>query len=515
MYIWTFQRFCISIKIKLDFMYSLGLDIGSSSIKAVLIDRFSGKEIASTANPKSEMSIESRHSDWAEQDPEVWWKHVCTSIKELLRDTSIDSKEISSIGIAYQMHGLVLIDSGHNVLRPSIIWCDSRAVSIGEHALVALGEDYCFSNLLNGPGNFTASKLKWVMENEPGIFERIHKILLPGDFIAMKLTGEVNTTISGLSEGVFWDFKENSISQELMDYFGFDFNLIPDVVPTFGIHGKVTDKAAKETGLSAGIPITYRAGDQPNNALSLNVFHPGEIAATGGTSGVVYGVTDQKLADRKSRINSFAHVNHTPTSTRIGQLLCINGAGSQYAWMRKQVAVNGQDYSKMEAKASKVPIGSENLLVHPYGNGAERMLNNKQSGGRISGLQFNTHTREHLFRAALEGIAFSFVYGMECMSTLGIHPQTIKVGNDNLFQSDIFTSTISTLVGCEIQVLKTNGAAGAARAGRLALGDFDAPEDATLTSELIKIDRPSKNTEMYQNAYSNWLETLNRIIEHN
>ena len=391
-------------------MYYIGYDLGSSSVKAALIESNTGKTIGVTNYPEKEMAIFAEQPGWAEQDPNLWWKNCCQVTQKLLAKTGVSSHKIKGIGIAYQMHGMVLVDRDQQVLRPSIIWCDSRAVDIGNNAFHGVGEDKCVSHLLNSPGNFTLSKLKWVKENEPEIFDKVDKLLLPGDYIAMRLTGETSTTISGLSEGIMWDFKENRPADWLFEYMGINTDVIPTIVPTFSDQGKVTKKAADEIGLPEGIPVLYRAGDQPNNALSLNAFEPGEIAATGGTSGVVYAITDSTKTKESLRINSFAHVNYTKEAPRIGKLLNINGAGIQYSWMKQNMANTNDSYSDMNKLAASVPFGSEGLRILPFGNGAERMLNNQSKGARISNLNFNLHKKEHLFRAALEGIAFSFVY---------------------------------------------------------------------------------------------------------
>jgi len=493
-------------------MYSLGYDLGSSSIKLALTEHKTGSVIKLMSYPNTEMAILAPKEGWAEQDPNTWWKYFCEATQKLLQQTEINPRDIKSIGIAYQMHGLVMLDKNLSVLRNSIIWCDSRAVQIGDKALSDLGQEYCYNNLLNSPGNFTASKLKWVKENEPELFEKIDKVMLPGDYIAFKLSGELSTTVSGLSEGMLWDFKNHKVATTLLDYYGFDQNLIPKVVDTFGIQGKVNTKAAEETGLTAGTVISYRAGDQPNNAMSLQVLNPGEIAATGGTSGVVYGVTDKIAADKKSRVNAFAHVNHSPSQTRIGQLLCINGAGSQYAWIRQQIGLADESYTEMENKISEIPVGSEGLRILPFGNGAERMLNNIRTGAQFSNVQFNIHTRSHFFRAALEGIAFSFVYGIKAMHDLGVYPNNIKVGNDNLFQSETFAQTICNLLNCNIEMMNTTGAIGAAKASRVGLGDFNSAEDAIDSTETIKTYKPINTNGEYNDAFENWEKTLDLIL---
>lgn len=494
-------------------MLSIGYDIGSSSIKAALVDLDTGSTIDLVQYPKVEMKIHSSQSGWAEQNPKDWWEAVCNCTASLLSRNSVDRSLIKSIGISYQMHALILIDKNYKVLRPSIIWCDSRAIEIGNTAYDKLGELYCNESLLNSPGNFTASKLKWVKDYEPDIFDKIYKVLLPGDYITMKLTGELSTTITGLSEGVFWNFKEGKIADKLVDYLGISDDLFPDVKSSTELYGVVSNKASKETGLPAGIAVSYKAGDQPNNAMSLSVLNPGEVAATGGTSGVVYGVVDKLISDNQNRINSFAHVNHKNDNIRIGQLLCINGAGSQYAWIKNQLTSETKSYKDLEEAIGKIPVGSDDLRIIPFGNGAERMIQNKLTGAQVNNLQFHLHTKTHLIRAALEGIAFSFIYGIKVLEELGLDIKKIKVGNDNLFQSDIFSMTISNLLKTEIHMFDTNGAAGAAKASGIGINKYNSFEEAMSTSHKVKTYSPDNSNDEYIDAYAKWERDLIKLIK--
>jgi xylulokinase len=491
-------------------VYLLGLDIGSSSVKASLVDARTASTVASVHAPATEMDILAVQAGWAEQHPEIWWENCCIAVKKLLKKAKIKKTEVASIGISYQMHGLVAVDKAGEVVRPSIIWCDSRAVEIGNKAFRDLSEITCLQHYLNSPGNFTASKLKWVKENEPALFDKIHKIMLPGDYIAYRLTDEMTTTVSGLSEGILWDFKGHCPANILLDYYGIPKNMIPDLAPTFGHQGKLTKKAAAAIGLSEGVPVTYRAGDQPNNALSLNVLHPGEVAATGGTSGVVYGVVDKLVFDEKNRINSFAHVNHTQAKPRIGVLLCINGAGIQYSWTRKNLATEGTSYPALEKMGQQIPIGSDGLRIIPFGNGAERMFGNQNLGAQVHNLHFNRHGKAHFYRASLEGVAFSFVYGMKILQELGMNVSVLRVGNDNLFQSDIFSSTISTLLDCQIELLSTTGATGAAIASGVGIGLWkEASEGLGALQSAGKYEPRKQNKGVLEEAYQDWAAKLN------
>lgn len=491
-------------------MYYIGFDLGSSSIKVALVEMATGKSIDVAQEPENEMSMLAIKNGWAEQKPEDWWQHSCNAIAKLKKKHNITADQIKGIGISYQMHGLVLVDKAGETLRQSIIWCDSRAVAIGREAFDGIGAEKCSTHLLNSPSNFTASKLKWVKENEPEIYSRIHKFMLPGDYLAFRFSNVINTTMSGLSEGMFWDFKNDTVADFLLEYYGIDASLVPEIVDTFGLQSTVDEKGAQESGLALGTPIFYRAGDQPNNALSLNVLNPGEVAATGGTSGVVYAVTESLSSKESTRVNNFAHVNYLKNKPRIGKLLNINGAGIQFRWLLNNLAVSS--YDEMNTLAEEVHVGSDGVVVIPFGNGAERMLNNQEIGTRLVNVNLNNHQKGHLCRAALEGIAFSFIYGMEIMQSDGIEIKVMRAGNDNLFRSDIFSNTIATLMDCEIQIYKTTGAIGAARAAGLHEGDFEKFGKNINDNDYVMSYKPLENKSDYKIAYQNWKKELELII---
>jgi xylulokinase len=489
-------------------MYLLGFDIGSSSIKVSLINAENGICEGSSFFPEKEMPITARKPGWAEQEPEMWWSNLKFALAALLQKTSVDKEKIMAIGISYQMHGLVMTDKNRNVIRPAIIWCDSRATVTGNEAFEKIGKEKCLESLLNSPGNFTASKLKWVKDNETHLYDILEKVMLPGDYIAMKLTGEVKTTISGLSEGIMWDFKNNRPASVIFDYFGFPESIIPEIVPAFSVQGELTAKAAAELNLKPHTKVSYRAGDQPNNAFSLNVLNPGEIAATAGTSGVVYGVSEEVRYDPRSRVNTFAHVNHSYEKPRLGVLLCINGTGILNAWLKRVVTEN-MTYDDMNHLAGSVPAGSEGLCVLPFGNGAERILNNSDRGAVFSGINFNIHTKGHLLRAAQEGIVFSFKYGMDIMKETGIYPSVIRAGMSNMFLSPLFSSTLAGISGAMIELYNTDGSVGAAMGAGIGCGYYSSPEDAFSNLKKLKTVEPDHaKSEEYLQAYEKWKAIL-------
>ncbi len=494
-------------------MFTLGFDVGSSSIKAALFDTEKGIAVSQSTYPETEMPMIAVKAGWAEQDPGMWWDAVKNATRDILSRSSVDPADIRAIGISYQMHGLVVVDKNQNVLRPSIIWCDSRAVAIGERAFDSIGHERCLQRMLNSPGNFTASKLRWIKESEPELFAKIDKFMLPGDFIAMKMTSESRTTMSGLSEGILWDFVANAVSDTVLSQYQIEKNLVADLVPTFGDQGELASSAAKELGLKAGTRVTYRAGDQPNNAFSLNVLEPGQVASTAGTSGVVYGISDAIKYDPETRVNTFAHVNHSKEKNRFGILLCINGTGISYSWIRRLTG-NSVSYSDMNTLASEAPVGSKGLRFLNFGNGAERMLVNRDPGASLEHLNFNIHGRAETVRSVLEGVAFSFKYGIDVMEELDMKASEINAGHANMFLSPVFTKTLATLAGTTINMYDTDGSVGAARAAAVGAGIYESFKEAfTNLRRITTVEPDREKADTYLAAYSDWLDILNSKLK--
>ena len=490
--------------------YLLGYDVGSSSIKVALLDIETGKALATATSPDQEMGMIAHEAGWAEQHPDSWWQEAITATHKLRTKYSFDASLVAGIGISYQMHGLVVVDKNLQPLRPSIIWCDSRAVEIGNKAFAELGADYSLQHLLNSPGNFTASKLKWVKDNEPQIFEQIKYFMLPGDYLALRMTGTPQTTVSGLSEGIFWDFAEQKISQKLLNLYGLDSSIIPQVVDTFSPQSQLSASAAADLGLKAGTPIAYRAGDQPNNAFSLNVLNPGEVATTAGTSGVVYGINAQATSDPLSRVNTFAHVNSTSEAPRNGVLLCINGTGILNSWVRK--LAGGISYDEMNQLAAQTPIGADGLTFLPFGNGAERVLENQLIGGQLQGLNFNIHSASHVFRAAQEGIVFALKYGLQVMQEMGVQTQTVRAGHANLFLSPLFREAFANTTGATIELYDTDGAQGAARAAGVGVGVYDFKSAFEGLTQIATFEPDASLQPQYAENYAKWEANLKKSM---
>jgi xylulokinase len=493
----------------------IGFDVGSFSIKAALLDADTGEVKASATCPKTELPIQARRSGWVEQDPAVWWENVTAAARELKAAVPRAYAAVSAIGISYQMHGLVLLDKSGRVLRPAIIWCDSRAVETGEKAFRGIGEQVCLSRLLNSPGNFTASKLAWVKENEPEIFSAAARMLLPGDYIALRMTGEIRTTPSGLSEGILWDFSRGALADIVLDWYGIPRDLVPDAAPSFSVQGTLTSEAAAALGLGKGIPVSYRAGDQPNNAFSLNVLDPGEVATTAGTSGVVYGVSGTPTHDPRSRVNTFVHVTHSVQAPRYGVLLCVNGTGILNSWIRRVLAGNGSapPYEELNRIASQAPVGSDGLTILPFGNGAERTLENRNPGSSIVGLDFNRHGISHLLRASQEGIVFALRYGLTIMKAMGIEIRTVRAGYANMFLSPLFRDAFATVTGARVELYRTDGAQGAARGAGIGAGVYSSAREAfSGLSAVMSVEPATGDAAAYEEAYGRWEEALRRSL---
>jgi xylulokinase len=492
----------------------LGYDVGSSSIKASLLDAETGKVLAGATSPEKELDIIAPQAGWAQQEPQTWWDNVIAATNKIKYQVQFDAADVQSIGISYQMHGLVIVDKNNQVLLPAIIWCDSRAVQIGQKAAKNIGEAKCLKNLFNLPGNFTASKLRWVKENKPQIYSKIYKMMLPGDYIAMKMTGEIKTTPSGLSEGIMWNFAKDGLADFVLDNYGISTELVADIAPTFSVQGQLTGSAAQQLGLKSGTTVSYRAGDQPNNALSLGVLQPGQVAVTAGTSGVVYGVNDQKKYDKLSRVNVFLHVNHSVKKPRYGVLLCLNGTGILNSWLKHNFAGEGLDYPQMNDLASAIPVGSDGLVILPYGNGAERTLENRNIGASVHGWNFNIHKKAHFLRAAQEGIVFALNYGLNIMKDIGIELKTVKAGHANMFLSPLFAEAFATVTNSTVELYSTDGSQGAARGAGIGAGIYKKPEDAFVGLTPVKTIKPNKKLRTpYEKAYETWLAVLKQQLK--
>ncbi len=496
--------------------FLLGFDVGSSSIKAALLEAHTGKVVAASVSPEgAELAIQAPRPGWAEQDPQLWWDHAVAAARGLQKTARREMEAVCAVGISYQMHGLVVLDKSGKVLRPSIIWCDSRAVELGAEAFAGIGESTCLGRFLNSPGNFTASKLAWVRKNEPQVFSRVARMMLPGDWLACRMTGEASTTPSGLSEGVLWDFGAGGTADAVLDWYGIPHEMVPPVRPTFSVQGELTQEAAAAFGVKKGVPVAYRAGDQPNNAFSLKVLDPGEAATTAGTSGVVYGVTRAPASDPRSRVNTFVHVTHSPGSPRYGVLLCLNGTGILNRWMKQVLSGDGGglSYERMNAVAAEAPIGADGLSVLPYGNGAERTLENRTPGGWFAGIDFNRHGMAHLLRASQEGIVFALHHGLGIMRAMGVETRTVRAGNANMFLSPLFREAFATVTGARVELYNTDGAQGAARGAGIGAGIYHGAQEAFVgLASVTTVEPDAARAPAYRDAYGRWEQALERAV---
>lgn len=449
-------------------MYTLGLDIGSSSVKACLYDARSFRIVGTSTSPSHEMPITAPEPGWAEQDPEVWWHHTIVACDDLRARHPAAWATVKAIGIGYQMHGLVTLDAGDKPVRPAIIWCDSRAVETGNSITGLIGRQRLLDSNLNTPGNFTVSKMVWMMQNEPDNWSKVAIGMLPGDYIAYRLSGDKTTSKSGLSEMILWNFLTNEIDTLILNNYPSIRAILPKIVPNIGVATSISMESAEMLGLQDDVVLSYRSGDQPNNAFGLGVTEPGSVGINAGTSGVVYAVTDKPVVDVAETFNPFLHVNNNESQKRIGLLLCLNGCGIMNAQIRR--LTKASSYEMMNEKADDVPLGSDGLQIFPFGNGAERMFGNRNLGASIHGWDLVRHNDAHFFSASLEGIAATLSYGIDHMRSLGVNINKIHAGRANLFLSPLFCELIAAIARVDVYLFESDGASAAAKGAAYGAG---------------------------------------------
>ncbi|WP_339655368.1 FGGY-family carbohydrate kinase, partial [uncultured Salegentibacter sp.] len=346
----------------------------------------------------------------------------------------------------------------------------------------------------------------------PENFKKASIMMLPGDYIAAKLSETPQISTSGLSEAALWDFSKGKLATEVLDKMGLSEDFIPEIVPSFGDQATVSSAIANELGLDPDTKINYRAGDQPNNAFSLNALKPGDIATTAGTSAVMYAVSAENTFDPESRVNTFLHVNNTEKAKHNGVLLCINGSGILYQWLRKIISVGREElipYEKLNEEAAKVEPGSKGLRFYPFGNGVERIFSNKEVNSGIENLNYNIHQPAHLIRSACEGIVFAMNYGFEVMQSIGVEGKVVRAGKDNLFLSPVFREIFVNTTQTTLELYNTSGAEGAARGAAVGYGFYKEFDDAFTSLKCLERMEPDpKLSKQYQEIYQEWKQNI-------
>lgn len=473
-------------------MAFLGIDVGTSSVKVSIVGEDGVILASATAPASSERAINSPNPNWAEQNPEDWWEDAQQAILNLPLEARL---QVEAIGIAYQMHGLVLVDSQFQPVRPSIIWCDGRNIQESQILAESLGLDALENRLLNKPGTLTLAKLAWVAEHEPETLAKAHTFGLPGDFIAYKLTGEWSTTKSGYSEMVGWDFGASIPFEEGFRKAGWKLPL-PEARPNLEEGAPIQKVIAEKLGLPPSARVTYRAGDQPNNAFGLGVLQQGETAISAGTSGVLYGIGDSSPGLHEG-INRFLHVN-----SQIGVLMCLNGVGSALAFARRTWFQN-QSYEALSELASQA--NPENCpYFFPFGNGAERILSERAFSG-FTELDFNRHNLPELARSVFEGIAFAYRLGSEKMEKAGCLSKVVNGTESGLLKSSFFAQLLANELQVELILSEGDGSTAAARGAALGIKKI-LPKPAPLKRYL-------PTSPANHERFSHWHKILEKFLQ--
>lgn len=437
--------------------YLLGIDIGTSGTKTVLFDE-AGNTIASALG---EYPLYQPNVGWAEQDPEDWWKATFSTIKAVLGKSGVNPSDVKGVGLSGQMHGAVLLDKDNQVLRKAIIWCDQRSSAECDQITSIIGKERLIEITANPAlTGFTASKVMWVKNNEPEIFEKVKKILLPKDYIRFKLTGEFATEVSDASGMQFMDIPKRKWSSEVLDKLGIDKGLLGDVYESQEVSGKVHKAAAELTGLKEGTPVVGGAGDQAAGAVGNGIVRPGVISSTIGTSGVVFAFSENVSIDPKGRVHTFCHA--VPNTWHI--MGVTQGAGLSLKWFRDNFCIEekrtaelmGIDpYVLMDQEADRVEAGCSGLIYLPYMMGERTPHLDPNAKGVFFGLSAK-HEKQDMLRAVMEGVVYSLKDCLEIIKEMGVDVSEVRAsgggGKSKLWrqmQSDVFGTEITTINSSE------------------------------------------------------------------
>lgn len=406
--------------------YLMGIDIGTTSARAIIIDE-EGKLLGAGVY---EYPLYHPQPLWAEQDPQDWWEGTKKSIGKALKEADVKPQEIGGIGLSGQMHGLVLLDENYEVLRRSILWCDQRTVKQCEYIMRKSRQTLVKSTCNPALTGFTLPKVIWVRQEEPKIYDKIHKMLLPKDYIRFKLTGEFATEVSDASGTLMLDVKKRKWSEDVLSAFGINKEALPVVYESVQITGKITPEAARETGLKEGIPVVGGGGDQAAGGVGNGVVREGLLSSTIGTSGVVFASLNDVKTDPLLRTHTFCHA--VPGKWHIMGVML--SAGGSLKWFRDNLGmeelnvskITGQDpYEILTMEASRVEPGSEGLIFLPYLMGERTPYPDPYAKGVFFGLT-PRHTKAHLVRAVMEGVAFGLRDSLEIIKRLGTKIEEIR-----------------------------------------------------------------------------------------
>lgn len=408
--------------------YLLGIDIGTSGTKALLIRSGSGEVVASTTKI---YPLYTPKPLWAEQDPEDWWQATVEAIRELLTKTGVDGKDVKGMGLSGQMHGSVFLDENNQIIRPAILWCDQRTGAECDWITSTVGADKVV-DLTSNPvlTGFTAPKIIWLRNNEPQNFAKVKKVLLPKDYVRFRLTGEFASEVSDASGTSLFNVKKRQWADEVLDAIGIPRDWMPRVYESPEVSGKITAEAAKLTGLAEGMPVVGGGGDQAAGAVGNGIVERGVISSTLGTSGVVFAFSDEPAVDPQLRVHTFCHA----VPGKWHQMGVMLSAGGSLRWFRDTFAdtemavarqIDGDPYDIMSEEADNVPPGSEGLIFLPYLTGERTPYPDPNAKGVFFGISLR-HTRPYFVRAVLEGVAFGMRDSFEILKEMKVPIQQVR-----------------------------------------------------------------------------------------
>jgi xylulokinase len=429
-------------------MYLLGIDIGTGGTRALIID---AKGVVVASATEDHQPFVSPQIGWAEQNPSDWWRACGIAVRKALANGNLRSEQIACVGLSGQMHGAVLLDEQNRVVRPALIWCDVRTEKQSQELTAKIGAEKLI-NLTCNPAltNFTLTKCLWVRENEPENWNRVRSLMLPKDYVRLRLTGERATDMADASGTLLLDVAHRRWSKEMLQLVQMDESLLPALYESPDICGQVSEAGAAATGLQKGTPVVAGAGDQAAGSTGIGVNAPGAVSATIGTSGVVLAATDHPALDPGGRLHTFCHA----APGRWLVMGVTQAAGLSLRWFRDQFgSTNGsvESYESLVAEAAKAPAGCDGLLWAPYLMGERTPYLDPEARGMLVGLTAS-HTRAHLIRAILEGVAFSLQDTFTIFQEIKVPVKTIRLGGGGArsqlwrqIQADIYGDVVETV----------------------------------------------------------------------
>ena len=478
----------------------LGIDVGTGGTRAVLVDRAGAIAASATCE---HVPFASPHTGWAEQDPHDWWKAAGSAIQQVL--SRVESPTIACVGLAGQMHGAVLLDENDQILRPALIWCDQRTQAQCDWLNSKLGERRIIELTCNPAlTNFTLTKLLWVRDNEPGIWKHFRRVLLPKDYVRFRLTGEHAMDVAEASGTLMLDVAQRSWSQEMMSAAGLPMSCVPKLFESPEICARISRAGAAHSGLKPGTPVVAGAGDQAGGAVGMGIVRAGVVSATIGTSGVVFAATDTPAMDVNGRVHTFCHA----VPGRWHVMGVTQAAGLSFRWIRDLLRNDSAElsYDRLTREAAAIPAGSDGVLWAPYLMGERTPYLDPHARATLTGLAAS-HTRGHVVRAILEGVAFSLKDTFSLFAEMQVPIRKVRLGGGGA-RSELWRQIQADVYGYEVEVLTAEegaayGAALLAAVGAKFWASVEEACDAVVRAQ-TRVSPEARSAGAIQKQYENY-----------